>query len=868
LTTDLFEQLERHAASRPGDIALQTLAGGASENVTFRDLIDRSRALSRAIGNAGVGPGGRVALLLANNHQFGVAFFAAASAGAVIVPLDPSYDADRLCAVITHAECSLLIHAGHFPELASAIRDRLPDLEILDAPAAPVTSDLPPWPLAPRDPDDDFLLMYTGGTTGAPKGVRLTLRGVVVTIRDTLAVFPLDPGDHVLSILPLFHIMALQANLLGPLYAGARISYLETRDPQAIVNAFRDHEITAFLCVPLFYYQLHRRIFGEIARQSLGKRAAFGALLKFSRFLRTAFGWNAGRLFFRPVHERFGSRLRGFGVGAARFAPDIAADLHDLGFPFFQGYGMTETSGLATISPMSLQGGLSSGPALKNLKVRIDAPDAQGQGAVLLRGENIMKGYWKDAEATDAALVDGWLRTGDIGYLSSGNLHIVGREKEVIVLSSGKNIFPEPLETWFQSRCPLIQEMCVFAVSENGAGAERLHALVVPDAAKLRELQIVNIREALGYRIENLNRDLPAHEKLHGFDVRFDPLPRTSSRKLRRFRIQEEAARTRSRDLPRTAEEPGTADLGGLAIVRQIVAGIKPGREIHPGQHLELDLSFDSLERVELLANLEEAFGMRIDAEQAGSIFTVADILALLPSQAPMHAAKTDWRNILHEPLSEAERATADRYLGARRLAAPVLFVATKVFCWMAWLLLRFRARIPRQWSQPGPLIFCANHQSYLDFPLLAGCLPYRVFGRLFSLSATRLQRSRFQSWFGRTVRSVPIDPDRNPRVALRIAMEGLRRGMILCVFPEGHRSLDGELQSFRKGAAIVAVESGAEVVPVGVQGTGRVWGRAGKGIHLAPVSIATGASIRPEPGEDYESFNQRLHSAVRQLIL
>ncbi|HMD48227.1 MAG TPA: AMP-binding protein, partial [Bryobacteraceae bacterium] len=219
MTTDLFEQLERHAASRPGDIALQTLAGGASENVTFRDLIDRSRALSRAIGNAGVGPGGRVALLLANNHQFGVAFFAAASAGAVIVPLDPSYDADRLCAVITHAECSLLIHAGHFPELASAIRDRLPDLEILDAPAAPVTSDLPPWPLAPRDPDDDFLLMYTGGTTGAPKGVRLTLRGVVVTIRDTLAVFPLDPGDHVLSILPLFHIMALQANLLGPLYA-------------------------------------------------------------------------------------------------------------------------------------------------------------------------------------------------------------------------------------------------------------------------------------------------------------------------------------------------------------------------------------------------------------------------------------------------------------------------------------------------------------------------------------------------------------------------------------------------------------------------------------------------------------------------
>ena len=867
MTIDLFEKLERHAASRPGDIALQTLAGGAAESITFRGLIERSRALSEVIRNAAIEPGERAGLLLANNHQFGIAFFAAASAGAVIVPLDPSYDADRLCAVITHAECRLLIHAGHFPELASAIRDRLPDLEILDARAAPVQPELPPWPLSPRDPDDDFLLMYTGGTTGAPKGVRLTLRGVTVTIRDTLAVFPLDAGDHVLSILPLFHIMAIQANLLGPLYAGSRISYLETRDPQAIVNAFRDHEITAFLCVPLFYYQLHRRIFGEIARQSLGKRVVFRALLKFSRFLRTAFGWNAGRLFFRPVHQRFGSRLRGFGVGAARFAPEIAADLHDLGFAFFQGYGMTETSGLATISPMSLRGGLSSGPALKNLEVRIDAPDTQGHGAVLLRGENIMKGYWKDAQATDAALVDGWLRTGDIGYVSLSNLHIVGREKEVIVLSSGKNIFPEPLETWFQSRCPLIQEMCVFAACENGAGAERLHALVVPDAAKLRELQIVNIREALGYQIDNLNRSLPAHEKLNGFDVRFEPLPRTSSRKLRRFRIQEEASRTRNNDSPCTVTESSPAESGGMAVVREIIAHIKPGREIHPGSHLELDLSFDSLERVELLASVEEAFGIRIDTDQAASIFVVADILTLAPQQAPSHAAKTDWSSILHEPLSESERATADRYLGGRPLAAPVLFVATRIFCWIARVLLRFRARIPREWSQAGPLIFCANHQSFLDFPLLAGCLPYSVFRRLFSLSATRLQRSRFQSWFGRTVRSLPIDPDRNPRAALRIAVEGLRRGMILCVFPEGHRSIDGELQSFRKGAAIVAVESGADVLPVGVQGTGRVWGRASKGIHLAPVSIATGAPIRPERGDDYESFNERLRSAVRQLI-
>ena len=869
MTPDLFEQLESHAATRPEEVALRTLSGGASDWITFRGLVNQSRALSRIIQSAGIEPGGRVGILLPNDHYFGVAFFAAASAGAVIVPLDPSYDAERLAAVIEHSECGLLICSDEtrFTEPAQAIQSHLPGLMILHPRATDTEPGPTPFPLARRDPDDDFLLMYTGGTTGAPKGVRLSMRGIFVTIRDTLAVFPLGAGDNVLSILPLFHIMAIQANLLGPLYAGAQVTYLQTRSPEEIVNAFREQGVTAFLCVPLFYYQLHRRIFGEIARQRPAKRLVFKSLFKLSRFLRKRFGWNAGRVFFRPVHERFGTRLRGFGVGAARFAPEIAADLHDLGFAFFQGYGMTETSGLATISPMSLEGGLSSGRALKNLEVRIEAPDAQGCGGVLLRGENIMKGYWKDPQATAATMVNGWLRTGDIGYISGGNLHIAGREKEVIVLSSGKNVFPEPLEVWFQSKCPLIQEICVFGLSENGGGPERLHALVVPDTAALRELEIVNIREALGYQIDNLNRNLPPHEKLHGFEIRFEALPRTSARKLRRFRIQDEFLRSRKDSSRLAAPAADAAEPPGMEILRAMMARIKPGVAVHPGMHLELDLAFDSLERVELLANFQDAFGIRIKAKDAANIFTVGDLLSLTGDTAPPRAEWTEWRDILREPLTEDERAMADRYLSARPFAAPFFFAATRLLCLAARVMLRFRTRSPREWTRSGPMILCANHQSYLDFPLLAGSLPYRVFKRVFSLSTTRLLSGRFQSWFGRTARSVPIDPDRNPRMALRIAVEGLRRGMVLCVFPEGHRSVDGLLRAFRKGAAIVAVESGAEVVPVGISGTGHVWGRAGRGFRFAPVSISTGEPLCPAPGEDYERFNQRLRSAVRALI-
>jgi long-chain acyl-CoA synthetase len=860
---DLFEQLEAHAASRPNDAALRTISASGTDSVTFRELIDRARAVSAVLRQAKLEAGDHVSLLMPNDHQFGVALLAAASVGAVAVPLDPSYDAARLCSIISHAECRVLIcpEDGATFTQACSLREHLPELTILHPSGAEKVADLPPWPLAARDPKQDFLLMYTGGTTGAAKGVRLSMDAILITIQDTLARFPLSAEDHILSILPLFHIMAIQANLLGPLYAGSQVSYLQSRDPQAIVEAFRRYGITAFLCVPLFYSQLHRRIFGEVARQSALKKAIFGALLRTSRFFRNSLGWNAGRILFRPVHARFGARLRGFGVGGARFSPEIAADLHDLGFAFFQGYGMTETSGLAAISPMTLQGGLSSGPGLNNVEIKIEQADEQGHGEILLRGANIMSGYWKDEEATNAALSGGWLRTGDIGHLSGGKLHVIARKKEVIVLSSGKNIFPEPLETLFQARCPLIQEICIFGLHREGM--ERLHALIVPDSAKLRELEIVNVREELRYHVENLNRDLPAHEKLNGFDIRFEPLPRTSARKLQRFRIEQEFSLEETTHAPSAApvEEPRS-----LAMIREMIGHIKPNRPVDPEMNLELDLAFDSLERVELLTNVQEAFALEISPAQAAEIFTVGDVMALVKNLDPARAEWAEWKDILREPLSPAEQSMAGRYLGARPIAAPLFFGATRVFCLLSKALLRLQVRLPKKWPE-GPLILCANHQSYLDFPLIAGSLPYRIFKRGFSLSTTRLLSGGFQSWFGAAARSVPIDPDRNLRSSLRIAVEGLSRDMVLCVFPEGHRSMDGTIQPFRKGAAIVAVESGVTAIPIGVSGTGRVWGRASKRIRLAPVRVEFGAPLRPEPSEDYEAFNERLRRAIQKLV-
>jgi long-chain acyl-CoA synthetase len=499
--------------------------------------------------------------------------------------------------------------------------------------------------------------------------------------------------------------------------------------------------------------------------------------------------------------------------------------------------------------------------------MRIVDPDENGIGEVTVTGPHLMSGYWKSPEATAQVIKDGWLHTGDLGYLApDGRLHITGRKKDVIVLSSGKNIFPEPLEQHYQSASPLIAEMAICSLSGANGVSEQLHAVIVPEFTELQKRGIVNIREAILYDLQSAGKTLQAHERLHGFDIRKDPLPRTTARKLQRFRILEEL-----RDRETQTETVAVAEPEQTAPDHQVIDIIRRMKGVHrvaPAMDLELDLSFDSLERVELLANVQDRFQVRFSESQTAKILTVADLIETVQAAASSDQAPaewTSWRDILNEPLTPEEQALADTYLSPRPIAGPLLFVFTRIIALLARIFLRFRFDA-KPWPETYPFVMAANHQSLLDTPLLMGRVPYRVFDRIFFLSTSRLHRGWFQTAFGRWARGIPIDPDRRLKSALRLAAEGLRRGLVLCVFPEGHRSLDESMQPFRKGLAILAVEQQVPVIPVGIRGTGKVWGRARKGFHLSPVSIETGDPLIAGSAT-HDEFNARLFSAVEALV-
>ena len=397
--------------------------------------------------------------------------------------------------------------------------------------------------LRPLSPDDIASLLYTSGTTADPKGVMLTHANFLGEVEAVFNWVDLGPSDALLGVLPMFHVLAQMANLLLPLVKGSRVVYLETLNTTELLRALRDRNITAFAVVPQFFYLIHQRIFEEIRKRGLLTQRIFAILLALNRNLRKI-GINAGKLFFGKIHETLGQKMRYLVTGGSRFDPKIATDFHDLGIDVLQAYGLTETTAAVFANSPGDNVIGSVGKALKGVEAKIvdRRPPEDGSpsaGEVVLRGAVVMKGYWNRPDATAAVLREGWLYTGDLGYFDSdGNLFLTGRKKEVIVLSNGKNVYPEEVETQYL-KSPYIKELAVIGLeAKPGEVGDRLHAVIVPDFDVLRQKKIVNAKEVIRYDIESLSQQIPSTKRIGSYEIWQEDLPRTSTRKIKRFEVE------------------------------------------------------------------------------------------------------------------------------------------------------------------------------------------------------------------------------------------------------------------------------------------------------------------------------------------
>ena len=907
-----YDRFVECAERWPDNVALETQRHDHIESCTYAELRRMAESVGRWINENGFARGSRLAIVADNHPRWVAAYLGIIASGCTVVPFDTALHADQLAKLLKDSGTSALFcDARHAQAAREAIASLNIGLVLMDPDRVaqhsihenwlgnlPAIFDAGPGKFqpAPTTADDLASLLYTSGTTADPKGVMLTHANFLGEVEAVFNWVDLGPGDALLGVLPMFHVLAQMANLLLPLVKGSRVVYLETLNTTELLRALRERNITAFAVVPQFFYLIHERIFQEVEKRGALAQNVFQSLLGFNRALRKV-GINAGPILFSKVHETLGKKMRYLVTGGSRFDPHIAKDFYNLGIDVLQAYGLTETTAAVYANSPGNNVIGSVGKAMKGVEGKIvDAindPQMQEDGSpaageIALRGAVVMNGYWNRPDATAAVLRDGWFYTGDLGYFDAhANLFLTGRKKELIVLSNGKNVYPEEVEAHYL-KSPYIKELAVLGLEgKPGEGGDRLYAVIVPNFDVLRQKKIVNAKEVIRYDIESLSQRIPSTKRIGSYEIWQEDLPRTTTRKIKRFEVEKRVRANQVRrvddnsELP--AERPLTADEMAwldqpdvqhvLKIVRQAARTAPP--TLRPTHNLELDLGLDSMQRVELLSQIEEQLGGDVEESQLAGIYTVRDLVdAVLESSASGAGGSgtrptfAGWKAILAE---EPDPVDVIPLVRPQPVSAAFWYMVSRLIQVIALDRFALHVRGIEKLPKTGPYIISSNHQSYLDPLILASVLPPEVFDRVFAVGTSEIFGKGFMLRLARSLRVVVVDPDANLIPAMRAGAFGLRQGRPLILYPEGERSIDGTPKIFKKGAAILSIHMQVPIVPAAIEGFYEAWPRNKSFQGFAPLKMAFGDPIIPPPENEasevaYEKLTAELKARVVEM--
>jgi long-chain acyl-CoA synthetase len=807
--------------------------GFRSWTYTYEEIARRARQFAEMLHGLGLRQGDAVVFWSENRPEWIAAFWGCLMSGIVVVPIDYRSSQDFLHRVsrIVSAKLILIGQDVAIPrEPPAAPLWKLHDLTWPESEALPLE-------VTGITRDTIAEIIFTSGATAEPKGVVITHRNVLANIvpveKEVLKyrrwAGPFHP-IRFLNLLPLSHMFGqAMATFVPPMLDGV-VVFMRGYNPVDIAAQVKKRRISVVVSVPKIL---------EVLRDHVLRVAPEAATPSPARH------WMRRWWHFRRIHRLFGLKFWAFVVGAAPLDSSLEAFWGELGFVVVQGYGLTETAPIVSLNhPFGTKRG-SVGKAMAGVDVKIAA-----DGEILVRGENVTRGYFNAAEETARAFEDGWFHTGDIGEIGpGGELFIRGRKKEMIVTPEGLNVFPEDVEKVL-SQTPGVRDCAVVGAPLAGSSAERVHAVVVLDPG-------VDVDAV----VRAANGKLDDHQRIRRALIWPDgDLPRTEgTRKLKRAAIREWILGGGTQPI---------AVAGGDRLAA-LVAKYAGRADLPPGTTIE-ELGLTSLERVELMVALEDAFQTHLDEAAFSGAHDLGELRSLVERASTSNAPPPEPVDFPTWNQSWAARAI-------RRASLPTwILPLARVF---AWLRVDGREHLD---ALHGPVIFAANHQSHMDTPVILAALPPRWRYRTATAMAKEFFKAHFfpeqygrVAWFTNSLNyylaalffnAFPI-PQREAgaRQTLRYVGDLVAQNSSVLIFPEGRRSDAGEIGRFMPGIGMIASRLGVPVVPVRIVGLDKVLHPSWRMARPGRVRVAFGKPVHLS-GDDYEELAKRVETAVRNL--
>lgn len=527
--------------------------GETYSEYSFKRLYDETVYIGSALEKRGLMKG--VSVIGSTHPQYIATYLSTVNGGGYIVPIDPELSDEQIAYFMGHAEVETVVYTDKMNSRMPDIEKLLPNVKLFVAiqPSenfAPDERNITMKMLLEEgkkvyeggftdyvDYDIDMekmaAVIFTSGSTGTAKGVMLSMKNLTAATNASCLSMAYDDRNTFVSVLPPHHTYEITCGHLAIMNLGAQVYINDSL--KHVMKSFNSFKPNALMLVPLFVETMHKKIWAEIKKKGIEKQ------------VKIAIGFNNAFLFcgidirkkmFKEIIDSFGGNLKSIVCGGAPLSPQLIKDFYAFGITVLEGYGITECAPLVAVNSPGKVRFHSVGQPVYGCTVKIDKAENEETGEILVKGENVMMGYYKNPDATKEAFTeDGWFRTGDIGYMDDdGYIYITGRKKNVIILSNGKNVFPEEIEEYL---APIdIIEECVVMARENEKGEPTITAITVPNMALLEGKNDEEITNLIKARIDAINKKLPTYKQIHRIELRHEPFERTTSKKIQRFKIK------------------------------------------------------------------------------------------------------------------------------------------------------------------------------------------------------------------------------------------------------------------------------------------------------------------------------------------